>query len=258
MCFKSSLLNKYEQKCLISKAHQLECDGAHIVPKHVCQHLNYPDLITDAKNGLLLFSGFHRSFDHYNWTFDPYQVKFLDNSEWCWMPIIVNPQYKQHFIFQYQNQFVKINKASLPFLWLDYQIFLSHNFTQNLDGLTQKQKNKVLTDNYYNLMQTQQFKQLCKNPLLIKQFITSSEQQLILAHRYGLDNRKYQVLNLHQAWSNRIWLNSDQLPNKLIKLYHQRINLLTDPSYKSIKYRKSLKSQYNLRNTKKSLIIKQR
>lgn len=224
MSFRNQLAKRYHQKCLISRYHYQESDGIHIIPRFISEKLNMNDLNENPDNGLFMYIAYHRTYDDYIWTFDVYQTQFSDDFKWCHLPIIIHPKYKNRSISNYENQLIKINVNSLPYLWVDFQVFLWFNFNQY-----GHKKGNSLVNYYAQLLNSDQFKQLIENPLSIIHFKNMELPQAIINHRSSTG--EYLVIDYHSPWSQRRWLHNDHLSVQLVEQYHSVLEEREDKNY---------------------------
>lgn len=215
MLFQKNLKTRYNNKCPISGAYGSECDSVHIIQKFICVELNLPDLINDANNGLLLFTGFHRTFDRYRWTLDVYRSTFSSDGKFCFLPVLVPTKYRKYYINTFNNKVVKIRTESLPYFWVDYHIFLYLNY------LAPTFNRQNLINEYISLFNSNEFKQLYENPQLLSQVLPSQQPHVILKH--SLANNTFLVLNYHSPWDSKHWVKGESLSSELIDQYQHHL-----------------------------------
>jgi hypothetical protein len=137
--------------------------------------------------------------------------------------MIVAPNYKQYLLASYNEKWVRIPIKSLPFLWVDYQIFLYHNF--QVINPTQTE----LTEKYNELLNSPAFHSFSENPHLIQEakYSVPPEIQVVMSkHKF---NEYYQVLDFHRSWNQRRWV--QEVPEKLLEQFFSRQEEIEDETY---------------------------
>lgn len=227
MCFKQELLKIYQEKCPVSGASKHENDGVHIIQQFVCHRLNLEHLVSDPHNGLLLFTGFHRTFDLYNWSFDVYRAQFSIDLKWCWLPLIVAPHHRL-YISEFNEKLVKIPTKSLPYLWVDFQVFLALNFQFT------KASQSEIVDLYANIIDSHEFSLLLDDPLSIVNFQSNEIPQVITHHQHLTD--QFLVLDQYSSWFNQRWVQREDLSDELIMQYENLVEERSDQTYRPSHY----------------------
>lgn len=239
-------IEKRDRHCLISKAHPRESDACHIIQQFVCYHLQKEDLLLNSYNGLLLFSGFHRSYDRYIWSLDVFSLGRGENrigSNWCELDLVVAPDYKGYFIHQYHGKPIKVPLKSLPYLWVDYQVFVDKNFLGE----------KGLIANYRRHLQSPVFQSLMDDPLgtfLRLKMGSGLRPRAII--QYDLYQDHYLVLGDRQTWKLNRWVKGSDLPKELIQVFQDVQDRKKDEDFQPPRKRQKpdeTSSTYNLRHT---------
>ena len=225
--YRTRLIQLY-RRCLVTGYDSVQCDAAHIIPQYICYRFSLQDLVDDIYNGLILTKDLHCNFDKYLWCFDVHGIKWEDESlEWCHIPIIVYPNKKKLTINQYEGQFIKVPVRSLPFLWVDYQVYMMINY----------QGGKI-KEKYQTLLGSDEYLQLLENPRRLAQTgrnaNNSADQNatpaiIVGKRRFGYE---YQVIFRSSAWSLRAWVRVETIPPYLITIYENFNTQSDDPDWK--------------------------
>lgn len=214
--YRDRLLRLYH-RCVVTGYDPIQCDAAHIIPQSICYRFSLQGLVKDIYNGLILSKELHSMFDSFIWCFDPYNIQKIDD-DWCYISIIVVPNRLNLFINQYHGHICKIPFLSLPFIWINYHIFITKNF---LGEFTKSLYQQLLSTNDYLLLR--------QNPKLLLSNINSNEPFIIVDSRnYG---SQFKVIFKNSNWNIQHWFYAEDLNPLLIDKYQSTIDLLHDPNY---------------------------
>jgi len=177
-----SMISKYG-KCIITNVNPVECDVAHIVPSAICDR--YKLWYKYYKyNTLFLCKNLHITFDKYLWTFDIYSTVQLDD-KWVTMDIIINKTANNDITYSinsYNENTVKIPIKCIPFLYINYQIFMYKNY-QIKPSLA-----APLTNKYYSVIFNDElYDKLLSQPIYLLQLIAENQNTSKIA--YILDKK---------------------------------------------------------------------
>lgn len=203
---------KLHKKCLITGYNEIECDAAHIIPQAICYKLNLADLANNHYNGILLNKTIHSTYDRFLWCFDIYDIQKVPGStDWCYLKIILSSARTSLSINEYKENLYMVPINSLPFLWVNYNVFMATNFTTTRDN--SNQTNNQNDDIYSELLNSEIYKVINSNPLMLldQDFIDNiSQARDIVAitgkRKFGT---QYQVLYQGQKWADRQWIDND-------------------------------------------------
>jgi len=226
--FKQTLSKRYNNKCIVTR--YSTPDGNHIIPQCVCDYLQLNHIKFNPDNGLLLTPSLHRDFDRYQWAFDVSRAIWQNSSaEWCFVPIVTSPTAKSLMCFSYDNQWVKIKVSSLPYLWINYQIFLTIQF----EGLSQYKSFDVFRKyaEYFNTLEFRTMERYQNYHGWQKTFSSNNQGSPVIIKHSKFDD-KFLVVYRNCAWNQPSWLVSNQLNQLLIKSYLDRYLLKKDPLWK--------------------------
>lgn len=239
--YRLQLNTVYKNKCLISNVDISECEGAHIVPRHICQELNLK-FIYHYANGILLARNIHTSFDNYIWTFDiwDYQVDLseLDSQnkpKSLLLSIIVASSDKNYTILKYktgafgQKNYFKLPIESLPYLFIHYTIFMMKNYHPPIDDSTlyrETLSNPIFTEMVFNPSMFLNIANKLKD--------TPKTCHTILSKRYSRTSTvEYLSLWEYHPFDKAEWVTSKSLLDSrhrtCIADYEHVLSLKTDP-----------------------------
>lgn len=219
--FRNEIVKLYG-KCLITGYNEVECDAAHIIPQTICAKLNLFQFVQNTYNGLLLNKTMHATYDRLLWCFDIYDLSPADPN-WCYIKLIIPPAKKQLSINEYKDNVYQIPINSLPFLWINYHVFMNNNFMTNVNGKD--------TNIYKDLLNSDIYQAIAINPALLlnEDFINNIRQTqdivaIINKRKFG---SQYQVLYQGQPWNNCQWIDNDDDTLSIDNTMHLRDK--TDP-----------------------------
>ena len=217
--FHYELKKRFNNQCILSKITTFE--AIHIIPRFICQHLEYNDLILNSYNGLLMTNTLHAEFDRYYWSFDIYNITYIDD-KWITLPIVINPNYRRKLlIHSYKNDRIKVPCESIAFLWVHYQIFLTYNFSK----MTQN-----ITELYRDILNSRQFDIIYNNPQMINTISDNFVPSHIISARKF--KQEFLVIDRYRPIGEMRWLSIDEIDNNLIENYLEYSESLDDPDWK--------------------------
>lgn len=224
--FQDKVKNIYGFKCAISRKETSE--SCHLIPRHICHHLQLNNLINYQYNGIYLNRCLHNEFDQYFWTFDPHRLEWIDKN-WVYLPIVIRPmpQRRSWEIEEYRNRTVRIPTKSLPFIWLHYQVFLVHNFT--LMNFINNQQQQL----YLNLLNSSEYSLITEDPDRLRRQLANNFflPSMIITDRDHFNRTEYLVVDRLRPWTDQYWVPEDELDPRLINEYLELSSLKADPNY---------------------------
>lgn len=118
-------ISKFYKSCAVSNFDKHECDVAHIIPKK-----NSELHVKDANNCILLSKNLHTRFDKFHWTFDVFSLDLEDMKKpFVYLNIILCDaiRHENSLLTLFIDKKVRVNRMSLPFLYVHYRVFLEKN-----------------------------------------------------------------------------------------------------------------------------------
>ena len=122
---RGNLIKKYGKCILTGWSNPLEYQAAHIVPRHVGYHLNFPRVNAD-ENCILLTNTLHTIFDDMAWTFNMKKAEpDPEDNEQFTTEILVREDYdvSESILSLYASTDIKIPSVYIPSLYLHYSVF---------------------------------------------------------------------------------------------------------------------------------------
>jgi hypothetical protein len=231
-----SMIYKYG-KCIITNVNPVECDVAHIVPSAICDR--YKLWYKYYKyNTLFLCKNLHITFDKYLWTFDIYSTTQIDEN-WVTMDIIINKTANNDITYSinsYIEKMVKIPIKCIPFLYVNYQIFMYKNYQIKPSlavPLTNKYYHVIFNDEIYN--------KLLSCPIYLLQLINENQNTskigYILDKKYDHSSIPiYLCLLDYHPFNSLDWRylqDTDGINSscEAVDLYNQICDSISDSSY---------------------------
>jgi len=243
---------------MVSGADNFECDAAHLLPQATCYKLSMPELANNGYNGILLSKNLHWSLDNFIWCFDIFDCLWIDN-DWCMLPVVVVKNKRNYSINQYEGKYFKMPVASIPFLWLRYEMFILQNYVPHKrNGSHQSVIDE--TEKYREFLSSLQYNELLRNPRIIddwknnggmgglrwnrNRYASGAEDGMGGEIKAVLDIKKYNRSNLvlfkYKPWSQAEWIDSDLIPHDLINNYMIINENECDPEWGSKKRYRSI------------------
>jgi hypothetical protein len=231
-----AMINKYHT-CMITNVNMVECDVAHIVPSSICA--KYKLWYKYYKyNTLFLSKNLHITFDKYLWTFDIYSATIIDDL-WVTMDVIINQVASDdisYSINSYIENTIKIPMKSIPFLYVNYQIFMYKNY-QIKHCLS-----VPLTNKYYStIFDDQIYDKLLNNPRYLFDIIEENRETekiaCVLNKQYDNSSKMvYLCLLKYHPFSSMEWkyltnIDNIESSNDALDLYTKLYDSESDSSY---------------------------
>jgi hypothetical protein len=243
--YRDGLGRRFGRKCLISGVDQAECEGAHIIPKWVCDKLSC-DFKYDSPNGLIISRNLHTTFDSFIWTFDVWDFKFNSvkrkGCDWIGFRLIIktnsfnntdntdntnnsrnrsnrsnrsnknkhSPNGK-YTVKDYVGQnYFEVPLDSIPYIWTQYNVYLEKNYKPGL---------RTDLEIYASLINSDDFKQLQLDPIYLQTLADKAKVEpsydYVLDRLWTTDSRvKWLVLWRNQSINNASWCFDSDLNNR--------------------------------------------
>lgn len=208
--FKVEISKFYRNKCVVSKFHTNQKN--HIIPRYFCRkYLEFSRLIGNPDNGMLLTDTLHREYDKFIWTLDIYRAQFDYDRGLARLPIVIsiNHPRKSYMIRTFKDCLVEVKIESIPFLWVNYQIFLTHNFNPGCD----------LEKEYCFFLNSSAFQELEEEPSMGIDKILKFKYSPTLIIRSRNFGQEFLTIDRLKPFDYQIWLSVEDLNSALIEEY---------------------------------------
>lgn len=113
--FKKKLIERYNNKCVVSCNPMIVTEAAHIIPFSMCNS----EIRYDVNNGLLLSANLHKLFDSYKMSINNLGYVVFSHD------VLSNKSYIDAHDFN--NKYIKLNEKTMKNLNVHYNVFLKNN-----------------------------------------------------------------------------------------------------------------------------------
>jgi len=207
--FKLEISRFYRNKCVVSQCSTNQKN--HIIPRYFCRnHREFGQLIVNPDNGLLLTDTLHREYDNFLWTFDIYRARFDYDRGVAQLPIVISPHHprKSYMIRVFSEHWAEVKIESIPFLWVGYQVFLTHNFSRC-----------DLEEEYLYFLDSTAFREIQYEPSLALEQILNFEFSPSLIIRSRNFSQEYLTIDRLKPYDQQKWLSIEEIDSELLEDY---------------------------------------